>query len=91
MSLRVLDQEGGQLLANGGKFGHFLTSGSKLGGQFLTWPLPHGSPLLLHREAIPNTLLIAKECRLLLAAVHENLRKGYELKGKKRKDEGQKC
>ena len=35
MSLRILDPEVSQLLANGGKFSHFLTSGSELGGQFL--------------------------------------------------------
>ena len=36
MSLCVLDLEVGQLLANGGKFDHFLMNDSELGGQFLT-------------------------------------------------------
>ena len=35
-SLRILDPEVSQLLVNGGQFGHLLTSGSKLGDQFLT-------------------------------------------------------
>ena len=68
MSLCILDLEVGQLLVNGGKFGHFLMSGSELGGQFL-----HCSQLILHHEAFTNALLTMKECRLLLAAVHENL------------------